>query len=89
MPALELTRVTIDSLCLVLVVSAPVLAVSLLVGAVMGMLQAATQVQEHTVSFVPKLIAVALVLVVTGGWMSGQIVHYTSGLWQSIPELVP
>jgi flagellar biosynthetic protein FliQ len=66
-----------------------VLAVSLMVGAVIGLLQAATQVQEHTVSFVPKLLAVALVLAISGGWMSGQVVHYTSGLWQSIPELVP
>lgn len=89
MQALELTRVTVESLFLVLVVSAPVLGVSLLLGALISLLQAATQVQEYSVSFVPKLIAIALVLAVGGGWMGGQVVQYTSGLWRSIPELVP
>ena len=85
----ELTHTVVESLFLVLVVSAPVLGVSLLVGVVIGVIQTATQVQEQTVSFVPKLIAVALALVVSGGWMSGQVVHFTSALWKSIPELVP
>jgi flagellar biosynthetic protein FliQ len=84
----ELSRVTVESLYLALVVSAPVLGVSLVVGLVIGLLQAATQVQEHTVSFVPRLIAIAIVLAVSGGWMSGQVVSFTSGLWRSIPELV-
>lgn len=85
---MELTRVIVEALYLVLVVSAPILAVSLIVGAVVGLLQAATQVQEHSVSFVPRLIAIALMLAISGGWMSEQVVGYTSGLWRSIPEFV-
>jgi flagellar biosynthesis protein FliQ len=85
----ELLRVTADSLILALVVSSPVLIVSVIVGTVIGLLQAVTQVQEQTVSFVPRLIAVVAVLAVSGGWMSGQIIRFTAGLWQSIPQLVP
>jgi flagellar biosynthetic protein FliQ len=84
----ELTRLTAEALYLALLVSAPVLIVSLVVGLLVGLLQAATQVQEHALSFVPKLVAVALVLVIGGGWMGGQVVRFTSELWRSIPELV-
>ncbi|MBN1653649.1 MAG: flagellar biosynthetic protein FliQ [Deltaproteobacteria bacterium] len=85
---LELSHVTAQTLYLVLIVSSPVLVVSLLVGTIIGIFQAATQVHEHTVSFVPKLFAIALVLLVSGGWMSGQLVTFTAALWQSIPKLV-
>ena len=84
----ELGRLTAETLWLALLVSAPVLITSLLAGTLMGLLQAATQVQEHTVSFVPKLLAIALVLALGGEWMGGQVVRFTSGLWESIPQLV-
>jgi flagellar biosynthesis protein FliQ len=47
-----------------------------------------TQVQEQTLSFVPKLAAVALVLAVSGAWMSGELVRFTTTLWEAIPTLV-
>lgn len=85
----ELTRLVAETLYLVLLVSAPALAVSLVVGLAVGLLQAVTQVQEQTLSFVPKLVAVAIALVVGGGWMGGELVRYTTTLWQAIPHLVP
>ncbi len=85
----ELTRLTAEALYLVLLVSAPALIVALAVGLVLGLLQAVTQVQEQTLSFVPKLVAVALVLSATGTWMSSEIVRFTDALWRAIPALVP
>lgn len=85
----DLTRLTVETLYLVLLVSAPALVVSLVVGLVVGLLQAVTQVQEQTLSFVPKLVAVALSLAVLGGWMGSQLVRFTDGLWRAIPTLVP
>ena len=85
----ELTRLVAETLYLVLLVSAPALVVSLAVGLAVGLLQAVTQVQEQTLSFVPKLVAVAIALVVGGGWMGGELVRYTTTLWSAIPLLVP
>ncbi len=84
----ELVLLSAETLYLVLLVSAPALAASLIVGLGVGLLQAVTQVQEQTLSFVPKLVAVAVVLVVSGGWMSAELVRFTSELWSSIPALV-
>ena len=84
----ELTRLTAETLYLVLLVSAPPLVVALAVGLVVGLLQAVTQVQEQTLSFVPKLVAVATVLVVGGGWMGGQLLRFTERLWLAIPEMM-
>lgn len=87
--ASDLTRLTAETLYLVLLVSAPALAAALVVGLVVGLLQAVTQVQEQTLAFVPKLVAVALTLAVLGGWMSSELVRFTSALWLAIPRLVP
>lgn len=84
----ELVLLSAETLYLVLLVSAPALAASLVVGLGVGLLQAVTQVQEQTLSFVPKLVAVAVVLVLSGGWMSAELVRFTNELWSSIPALV-
>jgi len=84
----ELTRLTAETLYLVLLVSGPPLLVALAIGLIIGLLQAVTQVQEQTLSFVPKLVAVATVLVVAGGWMGGQLLRFTDRLWRAIPELM-
>ncbi len=84
----ELTRLTAETLYLVLLVSGPPLLVALAIGLVVGLLQAVTQVQEQTLSFVPKLVAVATVLIVGGGWMGGQLLRFTDRLWRAIPELM-
>ncbi len=66
----------------------PVLAVSLAVGLLVSLLQAATQVQEATLTFVPKVAAIALVLLLMGHWMLRQLVDYTTELFELIPRFV-
>lgn len=89
MTASDLARVTAETLYLVLLVSAPALGAAVVVALVVGVLQAATQVQEQALAFVPKLVAVALTLAFVGGWMSSEVVRFTSALWLAIPRLVP
>lgn len=89
MPAQELPRLLLETLYLVLLLSAPVLAVSLFVGLGVALLQAVTQIQDLTLSFVPRLVAVGVVLAATGGWMGRELLRFTSSLWSSIPQLVP
>lgn len=84
----ELTRLIAESLYLVLYVSAPALAVALVVGAVVSVLSAATQVQDQSLAFVPKLVAVSLVLALAGGWMAAELIGFTDHLWRAIPVLV-
>lgn len=66
----------------------PLLLVALAVGVFVSLLQAVTQIQEMTLSFVPKVLGIALVFVVAGNWMLGQIVNYTQRLWEMIPTYV-
>ena len=84
----ELTRLTSETLYLVLLISAPALATALVIGALAAVLSAATQVQEQTLTFVPKLVGVSLVLAAAGGWMASQLIRFTDQLWTAIPALV-
>jgi len=68
-------------------VAAPVLLASLAVGLVVGMIQAATSINEQTLTFVPKLAVTALVLVVFGGSMMGLMTDFTQDLFAMIPEI--
>lgn len=85
----ELARLVVEGLYLTLWVSAPVLAAAVVVGLTVSVLSAATQVQEQSLSFVPKLVGVALTLALTGGWMASQLLSFTDHLWRAIPALVP
>ena len=69
-------------------VSLPILLVGLIVGLVISVFQAVTQIQEQTLSFIPKVAGLAVVLVVGGPWMLGQLLNWTEGLYASIPKLV-
>ena len=71
-----------------LLLAAPLLLVALVTGLVVGAFQAATSINEMTLSFIPKLLAMALTLVVAGPWMLKVIVGYTRELIQSIPGLI-
>jgi flagellar biosynthetic protein FliQ len=82
-----LLRVVREALLLVLVVSAPPVLASLLVGLVLGVVQATTQVQEPTLTFVPRLIAVFLSLALAGPWIGAQLVRFSRALFEAIPRL--
>jgi flagellar biosynthetic protein FliQ len=66
----------------------PILIASLVVGVVVSLVQAATQVQEMTLSFAPKLGVTVVVLLMMGPWMIGQLVDFTRELFQMLPQLV-
>lgn len=70
------------------VLLAPVLAVAMLVGIMMSLLQAVTQVQDQAISFVPKLLAIALVLFLLGPWMTDYFVEFVSESIRQIPQRV-
>jgi flagellar biosynthesis protein FliQ len=71
-----------------LMLSAPLLLTALVIGLLVGVIQAATQINEMTLSFIPKLIAMAVALVVAGPWMLKLMISYTRELFESIPGLV-
>jgi flagellar biosynthetic protein FliQ len=71
-----------------ILLSAPLLLAALIIGLLVGVFQAATQINEMTLSFIPKLIGMAGTLVVAGPWMLKTIVGYTRELFESIPGLI-
>jgi flagellar biosynthetic protein FliQ len=77
-----------DALMLTLFLAGPILVVGLVVGVVISVFQAATQVNELTLAYVPKILAVFATVALLGPWMIGMIVGYTTGLLARLPELV-
>ncbi len=71
-----------------LMLAAPLLLVALVTGLLVGVFQAATQINEMTLSFIPKLLAIAAAIAIAGPWMIRLIVDYTRELIQSIPSLI-
>jgi flagellar biosynthetic protein FliQ len=74
-----------EGLLLVLILSAPPLAASLLLGLVIGVFQAATQIQDQTVSFVPKLVVVVVVLIALGPLLGAQLLRFTQAIFAALP----
>ncbi|MBI6875772.1 flagellar biosynthesis protein FliQ [Clostridium aciditolerans] len=70
-----------------LLVAAPILLISIIVGLIISIFQATTQIQEQTLTFVPKLIAVALVGLITGSWMLHQLVNFTTRIFTYIAHI--
>ncbi|MBA4175208.1 MAG: flagellar biosynthetic protein FliQ [Leptothrix sp. (in: Bacteria)] len=77
-----------NGLMMLLMISAPVLLTVLLVGLVVSIFQAATQINEATLSFVPKVVAAAAVLAIAGPWMLGSLVEFIRGTLTAIPSMV-
>jgi flagellar biosynthesis protein FliQ len=71
-----------------LMLAAPLLLVALVTGLIIGAFQAATQINEMTLSFIPKVLALALTMVVAGPWMLKVLISYTRELFESIPGLI-
>src|SRR3954453_17406853 len=77
--------IAMQALLLAAKLSAPMLVTSLVVGFAISVFQSITQIQEPTLSFVPKAIAVAIALLVCGHWMISEAVSFTQGLFELIP----
>ena len=79
---------TMDAITVAMKIAVPMLMAGLVVGLVVSVFQAVTQIQEQTLSFIPKVLGLVVVIIVAGPWMLGQIVSYTAELYASIPSLV-
>lgn len=77
----DVTAISADALFLIIKISAPILLVSLIVGLLISIFQTVTSIQEQTLTFVPKILAVFLSLIVLGNWMLTQITEYMNRLW--------
>jgi flagellar biosynthetic protein FliQ len=77
-----------DALELAIVLAAPVLVFGLVAGLVVSVFQAMTQVNELTLTFIPKIVASVVALIVFGPWMLGRLVNFTTVLFQSLPAYV-
>jgi flagellar biosynthetic protein FliQ len=71
----------------ILILSAPVLLVAMIVGLIVSIFQATTSIQEQTLTFVPKIAAIFIVLALLGGWMFGSLAQYTRDLFAMIPQM--
>ena len=76
-----------QALWMIMLISGPLLAVGLIVGLVVGIFQAATSINEQTLSFIPKLFVMGLTMSLAGGWMINTMVDYTKGIFIRIPSL--
>ena len=76
-----------QALWMTMLISAPILGIGLLVGLTVGIFQAATSINEQTLSFIPKLEAMAVTMAVAGGWMINTMVDFTRVLFGRIPTL--
>ena len=75
-----------EAMVVALLLAAPLLLVSLIVGLLVSLFQAATQINESTLSFIPKLLAVAITLVIAGPWMLTTVLDYMHRMFTSIPS---
>jgi flagellar biosynthetic protein FliQ len=81
-------EIVLKMLVLVAEVTAPILVASLAVGLAVSVFQSVTQIQEMTLTFVPKLLTVSIVLLVCGHWMLGRVVGFTNEMYTMIPHLL-
>jgi len=77
-----------QALWVTMMIAGPLLGSALAVGLLVGMVQAATQINEMTLSFIPKLLVLVMALIVAGPWMLSVIVNYTKDLMKQIPSLI-
>ncbi len=69
-------------------ISMPLLLVGLVIGLLVSVFQAVTQIQEQTLTFIPKIVGMGVVLVIAGPWMLSEVVTYTEQLYSSIPTMI-
>jgi len=77
-----------QAMMLALKIAGPILLLGLIIGLLISIFQAVTSIQEQSLSFIPKVIGVAVLIVVLGPWMLSQLVSYVQNLYLSIPSLI-
>ncbi len=88
MASAEVVAALVQALYLTMLLSLPTILVAAIVGTLFSLLQALTQIQEQTLSFAVKLIAVGITLFVTAGWIGGELMNYTLSIFDSFHRLV-
>lgn len=81
--ASEIYQLAYQALLLILILSGPPIVISMIFGLLVAVFQAATQIQEQTLSFTIKLVAVILTIMLMGGYLTGQIMQYAAGIFQN------
>ena len=83
----EIYQLTYQALMLILILSGPPIIISMVLGLFVAIFQAATQIQEQTLSFTVKLFAVVFTIIILGGWLGAQVIQYTQKIITLIPQL--
>jgi len=83
--AIQLGR---EALTMVMLVSAPMLGLGLIVGLIVSVFQATTQIQEQTLSFIPKILAIFVAILIFGPWILNMMVDYTRQIFISLPQMI-
>ena len=83
----QVLEVVVDALVISAKLAGPILLAALVIGVVVSVLQTITQIQEMTLTFVPKLIGAALIVLLAGPWMLRELVGWVTELWTMIAEL--
>ncbi len=82
------TSLATQAMTLALKIAGPMLLVGLVIGLLVSIFQAVTSIQEQSLSFIPKIVGVAALIVVLGPWMLDQLIAYAQNLYMSIPSLI-
>ena len=77
-----------DAILLALMLAGPILLMSLIIGSLVSLVQAATQINEATLTFIPKMLGIIVVLVLLGSWMLQKLLIFTANLINSLPSLI-
>jgi flagellar biosynthetic protein FliQ len=84
----DIIQIALQTMMVALKLSAPILVTSLVIGFTISLFQSMTQIQEFTLSFVPKLVGVGIALLICGNWMLHTMVDFTINLFDGIPALL-
>ena len=84
----NVVEIAVQTMIICAKLCAPILIISLAIGLLVSLFQSVTQIQEITLTFVPKLIGVGLVLMLSGHWMLGELIGFTNHLFDMIPRLL-
>jgi flagellar biosynthetic protein FliQ len=84
----QIIHIGMQAMAVAAKLGAPVLLTALIIGFVISLFQSVTQIQEVTLSFVPKAVGVGVVLLVSGSWMLHELVTFTTSLFGQIPDLI-
>ena len=84
----SVVEIAVQTMIICAKLCAPILVISLAIGLVVSLFQSVTQIQEITLTFVPKLIGIGLVLMLSGHWMLGELIGFTNHLFDMIPRLL-